>query len=80
MEVLLWVNHCPFCGAGCMEVMLWVDVVRLRGRALAGSFHRVACLARGAGAYARKWVAMGWVPVDMVERIAILGRISKSCS
>ncbi len=57
-----------------MEMRLWV--VRLRALALAGCFHRAARLGRGPGPHARKWVAMGQVPPEIVERIATLARIS----
>jgi hypothetical protein len=57
-----------------MEGML-VEV-RRRALALAGCFHRAACLSRAPGAAARKWDAMGHVPVELVQSIATLARLS----
>jgi hypothetical protein len=50
--------------------------VRRRARALAGCFHRAARLSRSPGPAARKWGAMGNVPVVVIERIATLGKLS----
>jgi hypothetical protein len=57
-----------------MEGML--GEVRRRTLALAGCFHRAACLSRAPGAAARKWDAMGRVPVEIVQSIATLARLS----
>jgi hypothetical protein len=57
-----------------MAGMLWE--VRCRVLALAGSFHRAARLSRAPGADARKWDAMGRVPVEIIQAIATLARIS----
>ncbi len=50
--------------------------VRSRALALAGCFHRATRLAQGPGSAARKWVAMGQVPVEIVQQIATLAKIS----
>ncbi len=57
-----------------MEYML--DNVRRRALALAGCFHRAACLSKGHGPAARKWDSMGGVPVEIVQIIATIARIS----
>ncbi len=57
-----------------MEGML--GEVRRRARALAGCFHRATRLSGAPEASARKWDAMGRVPVELVERIATLAKIS----
>jgi hypothetical protein len=50
--------------------------VRRRALALACCFHRAARLSRGHGAAARKWDSMGRVPVELVQNIATLARVS----
>jgi hypothetical protein len=50
--------------------------VRGRALALAGSFHVAARHSREPGAHARKWAAMGRVPVELVQNIATLAKIS----
>jgi hypothetical protein len=50
--------------------------VRGRALALAGCFHRSLALSRAPGVRACKWKAMGQVPVEIVERIATLAKLS----
>ncbi len=57
-----------------MEGML--GEVRRRALALACCFHRATRLSRAPGAAARKWDAMGRVPVEIIQSIATLGRVS----
>jgi hypothetical protein len=57
-----------------MEGML--GEVRRRALALAGCFHRAARLSQGPAAHVRTWKAMGQVPVELVQSIATLARVS----
>jgi hypothetical protein len=57
-----------------MEGML--EEVRRRALALAGCFHRASRLRRGAGRRARKFDAMGLVPIEIITRIATLAKLS----
>jgi hypothetical protein len=50
--------------------------VRRRALALAGCFCKASRLARGPTGRAWKWKAMAQVPVEIVERIATLAKIS----
>jgi hypothetical protein len=52
-----------------------VGKVRARALALAGCFHRATRLSRAPGG-ARKWGAMARVPVEVIQGIATLARIS----
>jgi hypothetical protein len=53
-----------------------VREVRRRALALAGCFHRAVALSRAPGVGARKWKAMGQVPMEILERIATLAKVS----
>jgi hypothetical protein len=57
-----------------MEGML--REVRRRALAVAGCFHRATRLSQGPRPAARKWDAMGRVPVELVQSIATLARLS----
>jgi hypothetical protein len=50
--------------------------VQGRALALAGCFHRAARLSRMRSPGARKWEAMGRVPVEIIQGIATLAKIS----
>ncbi len=50
--------------------------VRSQALALADCFHRAARLSRGPGAAAQEWQAMGKGPVEIIQNIATLARIS----
>jgi hypothetical protein len=50
--------------------------VRARAQALANCFNRATRLSRARGVHARNWGAMGKVPVELIERIATLGKVS----
>jgi hypothetical protein len=50
--------------------------VRRRAQTLAGCFHRATRLSRGLGPHAREWHAMGGVPIELIQRIATMARIS----
>jgi hypothetical protein len=50
--------------------------VRDRALALAGCFHRAAGLRRAPGVEGRRWKAMGRVPIELIQKIATLARIS----
>jgi hypothetical protein len=50
--------------------------VRGRVQTLAGCFHRATRLRRGPGPDARKWDAIGGVPIDIIQRSATMARIS----
>jgi hypothetical protein len=57
-----------------MEWML--GEVRRRALALASCFQRATNLSQEPGPHARKWKAMGKVPVEIIHNIATLAKIS----
>jgi hypothetical protein len=57
-----------------MEGML--GKVRRRALALAGCFYRASRLSQGTEGGSHEWDAMGRLPIEVIERIATLGKIS----
>jgi hypothetical protein len=57
-----------------MEGML--GEVRARAQALAGCFNRAARLSREPGPAAASWAAMGKVPIEVIQEIATIAKLS----